>query len=93
MYRNLQIDVNIHYFQEHLSLSPWRKKKRAIQARQPLQSNLNTKGVGFSKSNSRSSGLGVTGENTGSDSNDESLTSEGAGLLKTEFPGKTGTGF
>lgn len=85
MYRNLQIDVNIHYFQEHLSPSPWRKKNRAIQARQPLPSNFNTKGVG--PLNETAVHLpGCHGGNTVNDSNDKSLTSEGTGLLRTEFP-------
>ena len=47
MYRNLQIDINIHFFEVQISLSRWRKKIRAIQARQPLQSNLNTNDVGY----------------------------------------------
>jgi hypothetical protein len=94
MYRNLQIDVNIHYFPIHFSPSPWRKKKKAIQQGNPfkvilvqrMQIPINQKVVHLT--------YWVSWKRTSlNENNDNSLTSDGIELLKIVFPGKIGTDF
>lgn len=94
MYRNLQIDVNIHYFPSTFLPFSQEEKEISHPTRPPLHNSLIQRlQIPINQKSGSSDLLGLMGRTSLNDNNDNSLTSDGIRLFKTEFPGKIGTDF